>query len=161
MPLAVLPIQLETAAVNLALDTCSSPVTYQSGSSLDGTLNITYWLLWLDAENDSMPVTSSQLTQLQNNSLDNWLNTQAQNITITLHDRNGTLVNANTGTLDNDTLTWLNYQIQKLLKKLPSETTTSSLTSTTTTAITTTTTTPVATTTTTPVSTITTTTTSP
>jgi hypothetical protein len=161
MPLAVLPIQLETAAVNLALDTCSSPVTYQSGSSLDGTLSTTYWLLWLDAENDSMPVTSSQLTQLQNNSLDNWLNTQAQNITITLHDRNGTLVNANTGTLDNDTLTWLNYQIQKLLKKLPSETTTSSLTSTTTTAITTTTTTPVATTTTTPVSTITTTTTSP
>ncbi len=166
MPLAVLPIQLETAAVNLALDTCSAPIEYQSGSSLDGTLNTTYWLLWLDAENDSLPVTPAQLTQLQNNSLDNWLNTQAQSISITLHDRNGTLVNANTGTLDNDTLTWLNYQIQKLLKKRPSETTTtSSLTSTTTTAITTTSTTPAAattttttTTTTTPVSTTTTTT---
>jgi hypothetical protein len=158
MPLAVLPIQLETAAVNLALNTCSAPITYQSGSSLDGTLNTTYWLLWLADENDSMAVTPAQLTQLQNNSLDNWLNTQAQSISITLHDRNGTLVNANTGTLDNDTLTWLNYQIQKLLKKRPSETTTSSLTSTTTTAITTTTTTP-STTTTEPVTTSTTTTT--
>ena len=159
MPLAVLPIQLESAAVNLALDTCSDPITYQSGSSLDGTLTTTYWLLWLDEENDSMPVTPAQLTQLQNNSLDNWLNTQAQSITITLHDRNGTVVNANTGTLDNDTLTWLNYEIQKLLKKLPSETTTSSLTSTTTTAVTTTTTTPATTTTSTPVATSTTTTT--
>ena len=158
MPLAVLPIQLESSAANLALDTCSAPITYQSGTSIDGSLTTTYWLLWLSEESDSMAVTPSQLIQLQNNSLDNWLNSKAQSITISLHDRNGTIINANTGTLDNDTLTWLNYEIQKYLKKIPAQTTTTSVVTTTTTpAVTTTTTTP-ATTTPTPVSTTTTTT---
>ena len=156
MPLAVLPIQLESSAANLALDTCSAPITYQSGTSIDGSLTTTYWLLWLSEESDSMAVTPSQLIQLQNNSLDNWLNSKAQSITISLHDRNGTIINANTGTLDNDTLTWLNYEIQKYLKKIPAQTTTTSVVTTTTTpAVTTTTTTPA---TTTPVSTTTTTT---
>ncbi len=152
MPLAVLPVQLEAVANNLAVGTCSDPITYQSGTSLDGSLSTTYWLLWLSDGPDSMAVTPSQLTSLQNNSVDNWLNSKAQAVTITLHDRNGTAVNANSGTLDNDTLSWLNYEMQKYLKRLPSQTTTTS------TATTTTTTTP-ATTTTTPVSTTTTTTT--
>jgi hypothetical protein len=157
MPLAVLPLQLETVAVNLALNTCSDPITYQSGSSIDGSLTTTYWLLWLSDESDSMAVTPGQLTQLQNNSLDNWLNKQAQSITISLHDRNGTIIDANTGTLDNDTLSWLNYEIQKYLKRIPSQTTSTSVVTTTTTPAATTTTTP-ATTTTTPISTTTTTT---
>jgi hypothetical protein len=131
MPLAVLPLQLETVAANLALNTCSDPITYQTGSSIDGSLTTTYWLLWLSDESDSMAVTPGQLTQLQNNSLDNWLNSQAQSVTITLHDRNGTVINANTGTLDNDTLTWLNYEIQKYLKRIPTQTTTTSVISTT------------------------------
>jgi hypothetical protein len=134
MPLAVLPLQLETVAANLALNTCSDPITYQTGSSIDGSLTTTYWLLWLSDESDSMAVTPGQLTQLQNNSLDNWLNSQAQSVTITLHDRNGTVINANTGTLDNDTLTWLNYEIQKYLKRIPTQTTTTSVISTTTTS---------------------------
>jgi PPIC-type PPIASE domain len=160
MPLAVLPIQLESVAANLAVGTCSDPITYQSGSSLDGSVNTTYWLLWLSEGPDLMDVTPAQLTSLQNNSVDNWLNNKAQQVTITLHDRNGTAVNANSGTLDNDTLTWLNYEIQKYLKRLPSQTTTTSLNSTTTTPATSTTTTAApATTTTTPVSTTTTTTT--
>jgi hypothetical protein len=142
MPLAVLPLQLETVAVNLTLGECSAPITYQSGTSIDGSLTTTYWLLWLSDESDSMAVTPSQLTQLQNNSLDNWLNQKAQSITISLHDRNGTIINANTGTLDNDTLTWLNYEIQKYLKKIPAQTTTTSVVTTTTApAVTTTTTT--------------------
>jgi hypothetical protein len=134
MPLAVLPLQLETVAANLALNTCSDPITYQTGSSIDGSLTTTYWLLWLSDESDSMAVTPGQLTQLQNNSLDNWLNSQAQSVTITLHDRNGTVINSNTGTLDNDTLTWLNYEIQKYLKRIPTQTTTTSVISTTTTS---------------------------
>ena len=142
MPLAVLPLQLETVAVNLTLGECSAPITYQSGTSIDGSLTTTYWLLWLSDESDSMAVTPGQLIQLQNNSLDNWLNKQAQSITISLHDRNGTIINANTGTLDNDTLTWLNYEIQKYLKRIPAQTTTTSVVTTTTTpAVTTTTTT--------------------
>ncbi|MGP8079424.1 MAG: peptidylprolyl isomerase [Dehalococcoidales bacterium] len=141
MPLAVLPVSLESAAENLNIGVCSDPVTYQSGSSLNGTLTTTYWLLWLSDESDSMAVTPAQVTALQGNSLDNWLNATAQNFTITLYDRNGTAVNISTGaTLDNDTLTWLNYEVQKLLKSRPSETTTTSLTSTTTTTTTTTTT---------------------
>jgi hypothetical protein len=163
MPLAVLPIQLEAVAKNLAVGTCSDPITYQTGSSLDGSINTTYWLLWLAEGPDSRAVTPSQLSALQGNSVDNWLNTRAQAVTITLHDRNGTAVNANTGTLDNDTLSWLNLEIQKYLKRLPSQTTTTSLNTTTTTTTTVTTTTePAATTTETPVSTTaTTTTTSP
>ena len=47
MPLAVLPLQLETVAANLAPNTCSDPITYQTGSSIDGSLTTTYWLLWL------------------------------------------------------------------------------------------------------------------
>ena len=133
MPLAVLPIQLEAVAKNLAVGTCSDPITYQTGSSLDGSLNTTYWLLWLDEGPVSKPVTPSQLSALQSNSVDNWLNTKAQAVTITLHDKNGTAVDANTGTLDNDTLTWLNYEIQKYLKRLPSQTTTTSVSTTTTT----------------------------
>ena len=164
MPLAVLPIQLEAVAKNLAVGTCSDPITYQTGSSLDGSLNTTYWLLWLDEGPVSKPVTPSQLSALQSNSVDNWLNSKAQAVTITLHDKNGTAVDANTGTLDNDTLTWLNYEIQKYLKRLPSQTTTTSVatTTTTTTPAATTTTTQAATTTETPLSTTTTnTTTSP
>ena len=159
MPLAVLPIQLEAVAKNLAVGTCSDPITYQTGSSLDGSLNTTYWLLWLAEGPVSKPVTPSQLSALQSNSVDNWLNTKAQAVTITLHDKNGTAVDANTGTLDNDTLTWLNYEIQKYLKKLPAQTTTTSVATTTTTPAAATTTTPAATTTETPVSTTTTTTT--
>jgi len=119
MPLAVLPLQLETVAVNLTLGECSAPITYQSGTSIDGSLTTTYWLLWLSDESDSMAVTPGQLTQLQNNSLDNWLNSQAQAITISLHDHNGTIINANTGTFDDDTLTWLNNQVQLLRNELP------------------------------------------
>ncbi len=133
MPLAVLPVQLEVVAKNLAVGTCSDPITYQSGSSLDGSLKTSYWLLWLAEGPVSRAVTPSQLSALQGNSVDNWLNSKAQQVTITLHDRNGTAVNANTGTLDNDTLSWLNYQIQKYLKRLPSQTTTTSIATTTTT----------------------------
>ena len=118
MPLAVLSVSLESAAKNLDVGTCSDPITYQSGSSLDGNLSTTYWLLWLSDESDSMTVTPSQLAALQGNSMDNWLNTKTQNINITLHDRNGTVVNANTGTFDEDTLGWLNNQVQLLRNEL-------------------------------------------
>ena len=137
MPLAVLPIQLESAAVNLALDTCSDPITYQQGSSLDGSLSTTYCLLWLDAVTpDDQPtaVTPSQLVTLQQNSFTNWLIKEWQSTTVTLHDRNGTVVNTNSSgaTLDNDTLTWLNYEIQKYMKRIPAQTTTGTTTITTT-----------------------------
>jgi predicted MarR family transcription regulator len=52
-------------------------------------------------------------------------------MTISIHDRNGTTANLATATLDNETTTWLNYEVQKLLKKRPTETTTESLTTTT------------------------------
>jgi hypothetical protein len=118
MPLAVLPVSLESVADNLAIGECSDPVENQTGSSLDGTLSTTYWLLWLSDVSDSMAVTPAQLTQLQNNSLNNWLNTQQSNFTITLHNLDGTVVNGSTGTLDKDTLAWLNNQVQLLRDEL-------------------------------------------
>jgi hypothetical protein len=110
---------VDAAADSLAIGECSDSVENQTGSSLDGTLSTTYWLLWLSDESNSMAVTPAQLTQLQNNSLNNWLTVQQSNITITLHDLNGTAVNEATGILDNDTLTWLNNQVQLLRNELP------------------------------------------
>ena len=133
LPLAVLPSALNTAASSLAVGVCSDPVTYtQSSTSSSGSTS--YVLLLISEKSDSMPVTPSQLAVLKNNTLNNWLNQQLQDTTITLHDRNGTTVNGLTGTVDDTTLTWLNYQAQKLSSKRPSSTETSTTTPTTTTS---------------------------
>ena len=137
LPLAVLPLDLETAAAKLEVGKCSDPITYTQSSS--GTTTTSYVLLMISEKSDSMAVTAGQLAVLKNNALNNWLNLQLQTTTVTLHNRNGTTVDGITGSLDNTTLTWLNYQAQKLASKRPSstETTTTTPVTTTTTEVTT------------------------
>ena len=152
LPLSVLPSALNTAASTLEVGKCSDPIAYTQSSSSSSSGTTSYVLLLISEKSDSMPVTPSQLSVLKNNTLNNWLNLQLQSTIITLHNRNGTPVDGMTGTLDNTTLTWLNYQAQKLSSKRPSSTatttTTPTSTSTTTTELTTsTTTTPITTTT--------------
>ena len=127
LPLAVLPSALNTAASSLAVGVCSDPVAYtQSSTSSSGSTS--YVLLLISEKSDSMPVTPSQLAVLKNNTLNNWLNQQLTDTTITLHNLNGTTVNGLTGTVDDATLTWLNDQAQKLSSKRPSGTETTTTT---------------------------------
>ena len=134
LPLSVLPSALNTAASTLEVGKCSDPIAYTQSSSSSSSGTTSYVLLLISEKSDSMPVTPSQLSVLKNNTLNNWLNLQLQSTTITLHNRNGTPVNGITGTLDNTTLTWLNYQAQKLSSKRPSSTETTTTTPTTTTS---------------------------
>ena len=125
MPLAVLPADLETAASTLDVGKCSAPITYtQPGSTSSSSTTTSYILLMISEKSKSMPVTADQLSILKNNALSNWLNSQLQTTKVTLHDRNGVTIDGITGTLDNSTLTWLNYQAQKLASKRPTETST-------------------------------------
>jgi cell division septation protein DedD len=114
MPLAVLPADLETAASTLDVGKCSDPIEYtQSDSTSSSGTTTSYVLLMISEKSDSMPVTADQLSILKNNSLNNWLDEQLQSTKVTLHERNGTTINGTTTTLDNATLTWLDYQAQK------------------------------------------------
>jgi hypothetical protein len=139
LPLSVLPSALNTAASTLEVGKCSDPIAYTQSSSSSSSGTTSYVLLLISEKSDSMPVTPSQLSVLKNNTLNNWLNLQLQSTIITLHNRNGTPVDGMTGTLDNTTLTWLNYQAQKLSSKRPSSTATTTTTPTSTSTTTTTT----------------------
>ena len=133
-PYNAIDAQLSSSAKTLAdtIGICSDPIKYQSSSSTTSSGTTTsYVLLKVSETADSMDVTADQRTILQNNALQNWLNTQASGMTISIHDRNGTTANLATATLDNEPTPWLNYEVQKLLKKRPTETTTESLTTTT------------------------------
>ena len=139
LPLSVLPSALNTAASTLEVGKCSDPIAYTQSSSSSSSGTTSYVLLLISEKSDSMPVTPSQLSVLKNNTLNNWLNLQLQSTIITLHNRNGTPVDGMTGTLDNTTLTWLNYQAQRLSSKRPSSTATTTTTPTSTSTTTTTT----------------------
>jgi hypothetical protein len=128
LPLSVLPSALNTAASTLEVGKCSDPIAYTQSSSSSSSGTTSYVLLLISEKSDSMPVTPSQLSVLKNNTLNNWLNLQLQSTIITLHNRNGTPVDGMTGTLDNTTLTWLNYQAQRLSSKRPSSTATTTTT---------------------------------
>jgi len=130
LPLSVLPSALNTAASTLEVGKCSDPVAYTQSNSSSSSGTTSYVLLLISEKSDSMSVTPSQLAVLKNNNLNNWLNLQLQSTTITLHNRNGTPVNGLTGTLDNETLTWLNNQVKQLLNNLPSTETTATPTTT-------------------------------
>jgi hypothetical protein len=120
MPLVVLPTDLKNAASTLEVGKCSDPISYvQSSSSSSSGTTTSYILLMISEKSDAMPLTADQLTILKNNGLTNWLNTQASNVKITFHGLHGST------TLDTQTSTWLDYQVQKLAKKRPSTETTS------------------------------------
>ena len=136
LPIAVLPASLETAASTLDVGKCSDPITY-SPSSTSGSTTTSYVLLMISEKSDAMAITADQLSILKNNSLNNWLNQQLQTTKVTLHNKNGTTADGITGTLDNTTLTWLDYQQKKLASKRPTSTQTTT-TPTTTTQVTTT-----------------------
>jgi hypothetical protein len=128
-PYDAIDAQLEDKAKTLAttLGVCSDPIAYQSSSASSSTTT-SYVLLKVSEITPAdapMPITASQISVMQTKALNNWLNSKASGLTITFHGLNGST------TLDNQTSTWLDYQVQKLIKKRPTETTTTVLSTTT------------------------------
>ena len=78
-------------------------------------------------------MTDAQKNILKNNGLGNWLNVQLKTATVTIYELDGTPVDGITSSMDNATLTYLNFQVQKLVSKRPSSTETTTTTTTTTT----------------------------
>ena len=112
MPLGVVDAQLQAAAAKLEIGKCSDPVSYvqtTSGASSGTVTN--YVLLMVSEKSDAMQVTDAQMNTLKNKALLDWLNTQASTAKITFHGLHGST------TLDTQTLTWLNNQVQKLVNK--------------------------------------------
>jgi hypothetical protein len=133
-PYAAIDPQLATAAQALEVGKCSDPITYQQSSSTASSGTITgYVLLMVHEVKDNVPVTDAQKTILKNNGLSNWLAEQLKTATVTLHELNGVNADGLTQSLDSATLTYLNYQVQKLVSKRPSITSTETTTTPTTT----------------------------
>jgi hypothetical protein len=123
MPLGVLDTQLGPTVEALQVGKCSDPVTYQQSSSSAGSDTTTsYILLKVSEKSDAMQMTDDQLNMLKNRALYDWLNKQMSSAKITFHGLNGSTQ------LDSQTLTWLNYQAQKLIQKRPSEAATTTAT---------------------------------
>ena len=130
-PYAAIDPQLATAAQSLAVGKCSDPITYQQQSSIAGGQTTTgYVLLFIHEIKDNVPVTDAQKNILKSNGLSNWLTIQLKTAKVVIHDIDGTTVDGITGTMDNATSTYLNYQVQKLVAKRPSSTTTETTTTT-------------------------------
>ena len=133
-PYAAIDPQLTTAAQSLEVGKCSDPITYQQSSSIAGGATTTgYVLLMVHEVKDDVPVTDAQKNILKNNGLGNWLNVQLKTATVTIYELDGTPVDGITSSMDNATLTYLNFQVQKLVSKRPSSTETTTTTTTTTT----------------------------
>jgi len=133
-PYAAIDPQLSATAQALAVGKCSDPITYQQSSSTASSTTTTgYVLLMVHEVKDDVPVTDAQKTILKGNALSNWLSIQIKAATVVIHELNGVTANGITESMDSATLTYLNYQVQKLVNKRP--TVTSTTTATTTTAL--------------------------
>jgi parvulin-like peptidyl-prolyl isomerase len=133
-PYAAIDPQLATAAQALEVGKCSDPITYQQSSSTASSGTVTgYVLLMVHEVKDNVPVTDAQKNILKSNGLSNWLTEQIKTATVVIHDLNGVTLDGLTQSMDSATLTYLNYQVQKLVSKRPSVTSTETTTTPTTT----------------------------
>ena len=131
-PYAAIDSQLVATAQALEVGKCSDPVAYQQSSSITGGATPTgYVLLMVHEVKDNVPLTDAQINILKNNGLGNWLNVQLKTATVVIHQLDGTTVDGITQSMDNATLTYLDFQKQKLLSKRPSSTETTTTTTTT------------------------------
>jgi hypothetical protein len=129
---AMLPTEISSVIAKLDIGKVSDPVAYtQSSSSASGGKVTSYLLIKITEKDDARPLADDQISMAKSQVLYNWLTKEIAATTITIHGQKGST------TLDGQTLAWLNYQVQNLLKKRPSETSTTGFTSTTTTVTTT------------------------
>jgi len=124
MPPELAGSQLSSTVDSLDISKCSDPVPYTSTDSY-GNPTTSYFLLMVTEKSAAMKVTDNQLTMLKNYAMDDWLTSQESTTQVTIHGLNGSK------TLDNQTLAWINYKVQQLVKKRPSTTSTAATTTTT------------------------------
>jgi hypothetical protein len=129
---AMLPNEITTAISKLDIGKVSDPVAYTQSSTSASSGNVTsYLLVKITEKDDNRTLSDDEVTMAKQQVLYNWLTKQLSAATIVIHGLKGST------TMDSQTSSWLNYQAQELLKKRPSETSTTGLT-TATTAVTTT-----------------------
>lgn len=129
---AMLPNEITTAISKLDIGKVSDPVAYTQSSTSTSSGNVTsYLLVKITEKDDNRTLSDDEVTMAKQQVLYNWLTKQLSAATIVIHGLKGST------TMDSQTSSWLNYQAQELLKKRPSETSTTGLT-TATTAVTTT-----------------------
>jgi len=117
-----LPTELLNSEMSVVIDVldigkCSDPFPYVSQSSSSSTETATSYFLFLVSEKSTaMQVTDEQLISLKSQAMANWLDSQIATTEVTFHGLNGST------TLDSETLSWIYYQVQKLIKKRSSTT---------------------------------------
>lgn len=117
LPTELLNSEMSTVIDVLDIGKCSDPFPYvsQSGSSSTETAT-SYFLFLVSEKSTAMQVTDEQLTSLKSQAMANWLDSQIATTEVTFHGLNGST------TLDSATLAWIDYQVQKLIKKRSSTT---------------------------------------
>jgi parvulin-like peptidyl-prolyl isomerase len=115
---SLLNTQISSVLDTLDIRKCSDPVTLTQTDSTTGATSTNYALLMVTEKSAAMQVTDTQLSQLKYMSFLDWINQQESGTEVVFHGLNGST------TLDEQTSTWINYQVQKLIKKLSSSTTT-------------------------------------
>jgi parvulin-like peptidyl-prolyl isomerase len=111
--------QVSEAASGLDIGKVSDPVPLVQQSSVSSTGYITrYLLLYVSEKAASRAMTDDQINIMEQKALSDWLTEQESTMKIAFHGLNGAT------TLDSQTQAWIDLQVQRLLKKLPSETST-------------------------------------
>jgi len=110
--------QISSVIDTLDIGKCSDPVAFSQQDSTTGATNTSYLLLMVSEKSAAMQATDTQLSQLKYKAFLDWLSAQEASTEIVFHGLNGST------TLDDQTSTWITYQVQKLIRKLPSSTTT-------------------------------------
>ena len=91
----------------LEIGKCSDPFINFSESSS----SISYMLFMVSEKSSAMQVTDDQLASLKSMAMSDWLESQIATTEVTIHGLHGSTH------LDSETLSWIDYQVQKLVKK--------------------------------------------
>jgi hypothetical protein len=117
LPTELLSSDMSSVIDVLDIGKCSDPFPYVQQSSSSSTGTITTYLLFMVSEKSSaMQVTDDQLSTLKYNAMMDWLDSQKATTKVTFHGLHDST------TMDSETLNWINYQVQKLIKKRSSTT---------------------------------------
>jgi hypothetical protein len=101
----------------LDIGKCSDPFPLVQQASSSSTETVTTYILFMVSEKSSaMQVTDDQLSTLKYNAMMEWLDSQKATTEVTFHGLHDST------SLDSETLNWINYQVQKLIKKRSSTT---------------------------------------
>lgn len=112
LPTELLSSDMSSVIDVLDIGKCSDPFPYiDQSSSSSTTLSMTYLLFMVSEKSTAMEVTDEQLNSLKYYAMLDWLESEKATTQVTFHGLHGSTY------LDNETLNWLNFEVQKLIKK--------------------------------------------